>query len=109
VWKVSGLLFCVSVALLFAVIILWQKNGTLKEQNCILQKNLEVQIETAKKKAERDKKELERLSRELSVMSEADPAWSNSPLPSSIALQLRRLIKEHNSTIGALRATENSL
>lgn len=109
VWKVCGLFFCTSVVLLFAVVMLWQKNGLLQEQNCTLQKTLEVNIETAKKKAERDKKELERLSRELAVMAEADPAWSDSPLPSVIAMQLRRLIKEHNSTIGSFGDTRDSL
>ncbi len=109
IWKLCGLFFCISVVLLCVVLMLWQKNGQLKEQNCTLQKTLEVNIETAKKKAERNRKELERLSRELAVMAEADPAWSDSPLPTTIAMQLRRLIKEHNSTIGASRDTGDSL
>ena len=108
-WKVCGLFFCISVVLLFVVVTLWQKNGLLQEQNCTLQKTLEVNIETARRKSERDRKELERLSQELSVMSEADPAWSNSPLPGTIAKQLLRLIKEHNSTFGAFRDTEDFL
>lgn len=108
-WKVSGLFFCVSIVLLYAVVLLWQQNGTLKTQNCMLQKTLETNIEATKKKTERDRNELERLSRELAVMAEADPAWSDSPLPSVIAVQLRRLIKDHNSTIGALTRTEDSL
>lgn len=108
-WKACGLFFCVSIVLLYAVLMLWQKNGILREQNCTLQRTLEVNIETAKKKSERNRKELERLSRELAVMAEADPAWSNSPLPATIAMQLRRLIKEHNSAIGASRDTGDSL
>ena len=108
-WKVSALFFFISCVLLFAVVLLWQQTTILKSQNCTLQKALEVNIETAKKKAERDKKELERLSRELAVMAEADPAWSDSPLPSTIASQLHRVIKDHNSTLSALARTEDNL
>ena len=108
-WKVSGLFFCVSIVLLYAVVLLWQQNGTLKTQNCMLQKTLETNIEATKKKAERDRNELERLSQEIAVMEEFDPAWHDSPLPATIAKQLRKLIKDHSCTIGALTRTEDSL
>lgn len=108
-WKGCGLFFCVSIVLLSVVITLWQKNGMLKDQNCILKKELEVNIEATKKKAERDKEELLQLSRELSFMAEYDPAWSDTPLPGTIAKQLRRLIKDHKCTISAATRAENSL
>lgn len=108
-WKVSGLFLCVSCVLLCAVILLWQQNGDLKERNNTLQRTLQINIEAAKKKAERDKDELERLSKELAVMEQFDPAWTDTPLPATIAKQLRRLIKDHNSTISAATRTENSL
>lgn len=108
-WKACGLFFCVSIVLLSVVIVLWQKNGLLKEQNCSLIRTLEVNIEAAKKKAERDKEELEKLSKELSLMAEYDPSWSDTPLPSAIAKQLRRLIKDHKCTIGAATRAKNSL
>lgn len=115
-WKACGLFFCVCIALLSVVTVLWQKNSILEEQNCTLKnvseslkKQMEVGLEEAKKKAERDKEELERLAREIAVMSRADPAWSDSPIPSVIAMQLHRLIKEHNSTFSASEAAENSL
>ena len=108
-WKVCGLFFCVSIVLLCAVVLLWQQNGDLKTQNCTLQRTLQTNIEAAKKKAERDRNELERLSEEIAVMEEFDPAWHESPLPATIAKQLRKLIKDHNSTIGALTRTEDSL
>lgn len=108
-WKACGLFFCVSCVLLFATVLLWQKNTVLKEQNCTLQRTLEVNIEAARKKAERDRNELERLSKEIAVMEEFDPAWHESPLPATIAKQLRKLIKDHSCTIGALTRTEDSL
>ena len=106
-WKICCLLSFALCACLFVVYLLMNQNRTLEDQNCLLHKVLQDNVEAARKKAERDRNELEKLRRDLQETLVLAPDWHNTALPGPVFEWLQKHYNSSISTIGTSTGTDH--
>lgn len=99
---ITKLLIGCASAVVVLCVILYHLNGQLErleEQNRILQKTLESNLEATKQKEERNRNELERLNKQLGELSRLNSECMLAPVDDSTVVFLQQLQQSSAGTV----------
>lgn len=99
---ITKLLIGCASAVVVLCVILYHLNGQLErleEQNRILQRTLESNLEATKQKEERNRNELERLNKQLGELSQLNSECMLSPVDNATVKFLRNLQQSSAGTV----------
>jgi len=98
-YKVLAGCVVIIAVLLFFLKSLHDDVQTLTQQNSLLQKTIEANLQAAKQKEERNRNELERLQKQLTKLSKIDDACLANPVSDDLVVFLQQLQRDSDGTI----------